>query len=419
MFNKSIIGLLIASILPSRASVQQVATNPAMEPVPPDVQVSWRRSAASPLAQLLQSVSRAQLPVAAGPTAPSQIRAATASQNTPGPDSLLILGSVNNAAALVGQRAGFGNGRNGPPAGGANGLFSTTPETERAMQQALMSRETIPDVSFVAQANYFALSTAEYFVPVNLRIPGAQLAGSENTKRIMLDVIGEVKDEYGTIVQNFRDAVDVPLSEETAKQLPIRQIVFDTGFTVFPGKYSIRFLVHDRNTGRIGTYQVNVDVPNLMKQDKNLPVSSVVLSTELINLDDALPNAMLPRGRSLDSQLAVDPLFIEGKKLIPSLTRSFSRQRELIVLLHAYEPNERPTEPLTAYVTLYHGQTKVFETPPLTLQYYLGRELRILPVKLHVPLSTLAVGSYDCQVTVVDSPAQKSAVWRSQIEVVN
>jgi hypothetical protein len=89
------------------------------------------------------------------------------------------------------------------------------------------------------------------------------------------------------------------------------------------------------------------------------------------------------------------------------------------VFLQASEPNATVTEPVTAFVTLYRGQTKVFETPPLTVKDDLGRRFRTLPIKLNVPLPTLPVGPYDCQVTVLDPATQKSVVWRSPINVVN
>ena len=52
----------------------------------------------------------------------------------------------------------------------------------------------------------------------------------------------------------MRDKVDIKLSGETAAQLAKRPIQYDTGFTLLPGKYSIKFLARDAETGRIGTY---------------------------------------------------------------------------------------------------------------------------------------------------------------------
>jgi hypothetical protein len=395
---------------------QQLATNPAMEQIPLDVQVSWSRSAAIYLALLKPPVAPAPPPAAAATTGPPQSKPAAASQSSPEAGSLLIIGPANYGA---GQRSGSGNNRPGTAPNDPGRALTTTPEAERAMEQALISRELFTDVSFIAEANYFQSNRAEYFVPVTLKIPGTQLAGSENAKRIFLDIIGQVMDAYGTTIVNFRDAVDLRLPDETAKELPARQIAFDTGFILLPGKYFMKFLVRDRITDRIGTYQTDFVIPSLMKENTNLPTSSVVLSSELINPGDALSNVMQTPISFADSQFALDPLVIDGKKLIPSSTRTFSRRRDLIVFVQAYEPNATATEPLTASVAFYRGQTKVFEAPPLTVRDDLGRKWRTLPVKLVVPLSTLPSGEYDCQVTVLDPTTQKSVVWRSPITVVD
>jgi hypothetical protein len=151
---------------------QQVATNPAMGQVPIDVQVAWSRKAAmylGMLATLQPSVAPAQSRSAAAAAAGPQSQPAAAPQNREEPRSLLILGNKR------------------PP-------FATTPEAERAMEQALASRELYTDVSIMAEVDVFQANRAEYFVPITLKIPGTQLAGSPNAKRIALDIIGEVTD---------------------------------------------------------------------------------------------------------------------------------------------------------------------------------------------------------------------------------
>ena len=48
-----------------------------------------------------------------------------------------------------------------------------------------------------------------------------------------------------------------------------------------------KFLARDDETGRIGIYQTMVVIPNLNKEDKRVPFSSVVFSNQRINLKDA------------------------------------------------------------------------------------------------------------------------------------
>jgi len=53
-----------------------------------------------------------------------------------------------------------------------------------------------------------------------------------------------------------------------------------------------------------------------------------------------------------------NPLIQDGQKLIPSVTRVFSRGRDMYVYLQAYEPAAAAIQPLVAFVTFYRGQSK-------------------------------------------------------------
>ena len=52
--------------------------------------------------------------------------------------------------------------------------------------------------------------------------------------------------------------MNIKLSDATAAELAQAPIEYDAGFTLLPGKYTIKFLARDDETGRIGTYQTNV-----------------------------------------------------------------------------------------------------------------------------------------------------------------
>jgi VWFA-related protein len=292
----------------------------------------------------------------------------------------------------------------------------TTADKERQLEDALMLGDPVTELTIAMEVDYFQLNRAEYFVPLVVRIPGRELAlarrgGAEHT---LIDFIGEVKDNFGTTISNVRDKVDIKLSGATAAELAKRPIEYDTGFTLLPGRYTIKFLARDAETGRIGTYQMNFVIPNLNKEDKRIPISSVVLSSQRVELKDALYNAAKDKGKSE----AVNPLMQDGQKLIPSVTRVFSKTKEMYVYLQAYEPGAENTQPLLAFVTFYRGQTKAFETPPVSVTNGTASRLKTLPVRFNIPLASLAPGQYSCQVTVLDPNARKGAFWQASVMLV-
>ncbi|HYR87291.1 MAG TPA: VWA domain-containing protein [Terriglobia bacterium] len=309
--------------------------------------------------------------------------------------------------------------RQGYYAGKAFNKF-TAADKERQLEDALMLGDPITDLTIAMEVNYFQLNRAEYFAPITVKIPGSELvlARSGGAERTLIDFIGEVKDEYGTTIQNLRDKVDIKLSGETASELSRRPIEYDTGFTLLPGKYVIKFLARDSETGRIGTYQTPFVIPNLIKEDKRIPISSVVLSSQRVDMREALYNATKDKTAAAAAQ-AANPLVNDGQKLIPSVTRVFSKSREMFVYLQAYERNATTTEPLFAFVTFYHGQTKAFETPPVQVVDELDPKTKALPLKFSLSLSKLPVGEYNCQVTVLNPNGQKVAFWQAPIILVN
>jgi VWFA-related protein len=291
-------------------------------------------------------------------------------------------------------------------------------DKERQLEDALMLPDPITELTIAMEIDYFQLNRAEYFVPVVIKIPGRELSlakrgGAEHT---LIDFIGEIKDNYGSTVSNVRDKTNIKLSYATAVELARRPIEYDTGFTLLPGKYSIKLLARDDETGRIGTYQTIFVIPNLNKEDKRVAISSVVLSGQRVDLKAALYNT---KEKDKDKAEAVNPLVENGQKLIPSVTRVFRKGRDLYVYLQAYEQGLPVAQPLIAFVSFYRGGTKTFETQPLEVRTGGPNRLRTMPLAFSIPLAALPPGNYDCQVTVLNPEGQKAAFWRAPVLVID
>jgi VWFA-related protein len=307
----------------------------------------------------------------------------------------------------------------------ADKLFSrfTAVDKERQLEDALMLEDPITELSIAMEIDHFQLNRAEYFVPIVVKIPGRELAlakrgGAEHT---LIDFVGEIKDLIGgTTVTNVRDHVNIKLSDATAAELARRPIEYDTGFTLLPGKYMIKFLARDDETGRIGTYQTVFVIPNLNKEEQRVPISSVVLSSQRVDLKEALYD--VEKGARKEKEVAVNPLVQNGKKLVPSVTRVFSTSREMYVYLQAYKQLSQgsppASQPLFAFVSLYLGGNKVLETPPTAVVPSSASRLGTMPFSFSVDIDRLAAGNYDCQITILDPTAQKATFWRAPILIV-
>src|SRR5260370_14265499 len=195
----------------------------------------------------------------------------------------------------------------------------TAVDKERQLEDALMLDDPITELSIAMEIDHFQLNRAEYFVPIVVKIPGRELAlakrgGAEHT---LIDFVGEIKDMVGGItVTNVRDHPNIKLSDPTTPELAHRPIEYDAGFTLLPGKYMIKFLARDDETGRLGTFQTTFGVPNLNKEEKRVPISSVVLSSQRVEQKQAIFDAAKAKDREKED--AVNPLVVYVKNLIPS-----------------------------------------------------------------------------------------------------
>ena len=288
-------------------------------------------------------------------------------------------------------------------------------EKERQLEDALMLEDPVTDIPIAMEVNYFQLNRAEYFVPVAVKIPGSELALAKRrgAARTLIDFIGEVKDENGYTQQNVRDKLDIKLSDEIASQLATRPIQYETGFTLLPGKYVIKLLARDSETGRMGTYQTSFTIPNLDREDKRVPLSTIVLSSQRVPLGDELFTV-----KKAEAAQAASPLVADGYRLIPSVTRVFSRSRDLYVFLQSYQRRNTTMQPLVAFVSFYRGEEKAFETQPIAVTEGMDPRSKAIPLRFSVPLAEFPAGRYDCQVTVLDPQGGKASFWQAPIVVV-
>ena len=285
-------------------------------------------------------------------------------------------------------------------------------------QRPRSSTSILLRLGIAMKIDHFQLNRAEYFVPIIVKIPGRELAlakrgGAEHT---LIDFVGEIKDLVGgTTVSNVRDNVNIKLSDATAAELARRPIEYDTGFTLLPGRYQIKFLARDDETGRIGTYQTVFVIPNLNKEVAHVPISSVVLSSQRVEMKDALFNAEKSKDREKEG--VVNPLVDHGQKLIPSVTRVFRQNQNMYVYLQAYDQGASGRKPLFAFVSFYRAEAKAFETQPVEITRELNSHLQTMPFSFSIPLNQLAPGDYDCQVSVLDPAGQKTAFWQAEFKV--
>jgi len=298
---------------------------------------------------------------------------------------------------------------------------------EAQLQEALQSDNPVTDLQIAVEVDYFRLAKSKYFVPISVRIPGSALSFRNKGAKAAteLDFIGEILDARGRPASVVRDTIPVKVAATTAGEVTRKQIQYDTGFTLAPGKYSLKFVARENGEGKAGTFQAPFVVPDLGSGNA-LRLSSVILSNQVQAVKEQIAGA-----KNSKKLVAEDPLIDEsGDKIMPNVTRVFRPGQKLSVYLELYDPgvmqfaaaNQGQSQSpgitsVTASVAFYQGDKKVMETPAVRANRINPKRQGVVPLRLQALLKSLPAGQYACQVNVIDQLGHKFAFPRSLIVV--
>jgi VWFA-related protein len=281
-------------------------------------------------------------------------------------------------------------------------------DRERELEEELASDLPATDVAVYLDAMYFRLDENRLFVPVSLIVPGSQIPfvkGGDKDKAT-LDILGEVVDEVKRPIGRVRETVKLNL--DPTLQARQKNIEYTTNFNLPPGKYHVKFVVRENQTGRMGSFEADITLPDMKKQP--LKMSSIVLAS-----------ARQPSKKT-------SPLVRSGEEYIPNISHVFRQDQHLYLLYEVYGPaKEKLAEGqpkgtkaginVLSSLELLQGSTKVYETPLVRAKTVNVEGRDAVAVELDVPLSALKLGSYLCQLNVIDDAGGSFAFPRFAVLV--
>jgi VWFA-related protein len=301
-----------------------------------------------------------------------------------------------------------------------------TEDRELALTEQMRSDSPATDVALYLQALYFREGDAQhenqFYIPISLVVPGSQIPfvkGGDKDKAT-LDILGQVKNAQGIAVGNVRQTVKLSLDD--SQQVQRRNIQYSTGFSLAPGRYHVKFVVRENQTGNMGSFETDIQVPDLKKVP--LKMSSVVMSSQ--RTPDTAKNV-------------VNPLVRDGLEWVPNVAHVFRQDQHLYFLYEVYDPTKEkgaagsveagpaaspglgrreggPVKVLTSIEFLSNG-TKVYETPLVTADTINDPQRDAVAFQFDVPLAQLKPGTYVCQVNVIDDAGGSFTFPRMAIRV--
>jgi VWFA-related protein len=284
-------------------------------------------------------------------------------------------------------------------------------DKERQLEDALTLDDPFTDLPLAMEVDYFQTSRDKYFVPITVRISGSALDLSPKSTTD-LDFIGQIRDLHGKLLGGVRDEIKLKLTEDNAAQLAQRHVEYDTGVTLPPGDYNLRFLARENQNGKMGTFEMKFNVPDLSKQTSAVRMSSVVWSNQREPLAASIGNA-----GGNKKLLNEHPLVDNGQKLIPDITRVFRKDQKLYVYFEVYDPGTVATPSVSAELMMFRGKSKAFESAPVRVTKPKSGRQNTLAFQFEMPLANIPPGRYTCQVSVIDEQARKFGFARAGLVV--
>jgi hypothetical protein len=287
-------------------------------------------------------------------------------------------------------------------------------DREQQLEDELDAQLPRGDVPLYAGAAYFRRDENHYYLAVSLVIPGSQIpfVTEKDKDNATIDIVGEALEDGKLRVGQLRDTVK--LAVDSTQQVRRKNVQYNTGFVLAPGSYHLKFVIRENQTGRMGSFETDVQIPDLRKTP--LKMSSVVLSSL--------------RAPSTNKKSAVNPLVRDQMELVPNITHVFAPDQHLYLQYEVYDaakgknpvptaatgqngvvPDATAAKPPKDSIRVFtsieflQGATKVYESKQVVANEVTALDRKAVIFQIDLPLQTLKPGLYLCQVNVIDDVA--------------
>jgi VWFA-related protein len=269
---------------------------------------------------------------------------------------------------------------------------SNNEDREEQLQAELNSELPSTDLGVYLTTAYFRLADGRFFVPVSIVVPGSEIPFSKSSDKdkATLDITGMVREGATKIpFGNVRETVKLALDE--SQQVRRRNVQYNTGFTLPAGTYHLRFVVRENQSGRLGSFETDVVIPDFKKTP--LKMSAVVIGSQ-----------MQPAAK----RKSENPLVRDGNELLPNVAHVFATNQTLYFYFEVYDPAKQAKDVpgskmhVLSSIAFFNGRVKAYETPLVEANELNAPDRKAAAFQLQVPLTKLRPGLYTCQVNVID-----------------
>ncbi|MFI5090658.1 MAG: VWA domain-containing protein [Terriglobales bacterium] len=281
------------------------------------------------------------------------------------------------------------------------------PDRERQLLEAL--REDTPRVDFpiALETGNFRLNGKDIFVPITAKLASTALqwANKHNRHTATFDFAAEIRQQDSNrVVAALRDTIHLTLDDKRQQELQQQSLVYSGGVVLGPGQYRLKFVARESESGRVGSFEENLDLQPLQRD--RLELSSMVLSGQL---EAAAPNREQTKTTlGAAAHLKTTPLEVSGQRIVPSVTRVFNKGQDLYIFFQAYVPAGQDAAQARAGLEFFRDGQWWSETP-LVEAAEVDETTHSASFRIRLPLEKFAPGVYTVEAVSVEQGTEEAA----------
>jgi VWFA-related protein len=284
---------------------------------------------------------------------------------------------------------------------------------DQQLADAMHSENPVVELPIAVETSMFRLSDQQIYVPIAAKLSSSALdwAQKHGRREAAFDFAAEVR-AYPSdqSVATLRDTIRVQLDQQRFEQINRSNLLYQGGVVLEPGKYRLKFLARENETGRIGTFEEDIVLPP--PQPNRVTLSSVFLSSQLVPVEKS--SEVQTEGLGAQAKIANSPLEMSGQRIVPSVTRVFTRDQTLYAFFQAYYPAKDDPGTLRAALAFFRGGLQINATP-LLAPTDVNPKTRTASFRMSLPLGKLPTGQYVVQAVVVNAGTQHAAFGRAYL----
>ncbi len=285
-------------------------------------------------------------------------------------------------------------------------IFQPPPVKFKDLKAVVTSRISSNMLPFGERTDFIRVTDETVLTPITVQIKNSdlQFQDKDGVMHAVMDIFGELTSLGGHIVNTFERQMVLDVPEHEFQIYQSHRSLYQENVPLKPGRYKLSLVLKDDLSGRMGSDEIGIIVPNF-SEDKGLMASSLILADQIM----PLPTNLVGTGM----------FTIGGTKVRPSVDDIFTPDQTLGIYMQVYnlsvdEKTKKPSLDVNYEIT---KDGKALLNQPEDPKNLKSASQQYTIVK-KMALKSLPPGKYTVQIRVTDNLKKQTVNQSASFQVI-